>query len=136
MKTLRFFAVMLCIATMGMMTSCSKDDSEKSYEELIVGKWRLTNPSQYESDCTWEFTKEGYFFRQFKYYGEQRSQEAKYSIDGDTILFYWQDENGGYSVDYNDWWIFTITKLIENHMTIREVAEVEGEDEVLNFERI
>lgn len=127
---------MLCIATMGMMTSCSKDDSEKSYEELIVGKWRLTNPSQYESDCTWEFTKEGYFFRQFKYDGEQRSQEAKYSIDGDTILFYWQDENGGYSVDYNDWWIFTITKLIENHMTIREVAEVEGEDEVLNFERI
>lgn len=135
MKTLRFFAVMLCIATMGMMTSCTKDDSEKSYEELIVGKWEQTNPSRYEY-CTWEFTKDGYFFKNYKYNGEQRSQEAKYSIDGDTILFYWQDENGGYSEDYNDWWIFTITKLIENHMTIREVAEIEGEDEVLNFERI
>lgn len=127
---------MLCIATIGLITSCSKDDSEKSYEELIVGKWRLTNPSQYESDCTWEFTKEGYFFEQYKYYGEERSMEAKYSIEGDTILFYWMNENGEYTEDYNDWWIFTITKLIENHMTIKEVGEIEGIDKVNNFERI
>ncbi len=62
--------------------------------------------------------------------------EAKYSIEGDTILFYWMNENGEYTEDYNDWWIFTITKLIENHMTIKEVGEIEGIDKVNNFERI
>ena len=137
MKTLRIFVLILCIATMGMMTSCTKNDAEKSYEELIVGKWKQTNPSEYMTDCTWEFTKEGYFFKHFNNInGVAINDEAKYSIEGNTILFYWMDENGSYSIDQNDWDIFTITKLIDNHLSVREVAEIEDYEKVHNFERI
>lgn len=38
MKKLKFFAMMLCIAAMGLATSCSKDD-----EDTIVGEWKLTH---------------------------------------------------------------------------------------------
>lgn len=38
MKKLKFFAMMLCIAAMGLATSCSKDDEDK-----IVGEWKLTH---------------------------------------------------------------------------------------------
>ena len=65
---------MLCIAAIGLATSCSKDD-----EDLIVGKWKLTYATQtvvqvdyygevhYISwtteeqplDAKWQFTKDG-----------------------------------------------------------------------------
>jgi hypothetical protein len=37
MKKLKVLAMMLCIAAMGLTTSCSKDN-----EDLIVGKWKCT----------------------------------------------------------------------------------------------
>lgn len=38
MKKLKFFAIMFCIAAMGLTTSCSKDDVN-----TIVGEWKLTH---------------------------------------------------------------------------------------------
>ncbi|MBR4774036.1 MAG: lipocalin family protein [Bacteroidales bacterium] len=38
MKKLRFFAMMLCIAALGLTTSCSKDN-----EDLIIGKWKCVS---------------------------------------------------------------------------------------------
>ena len=70
MKKLKVLAMMLCIATMGLTTSCSKDN-----EDLIVGKWKCTastttitnlttNEVTTHNDpstigMTFEFTKDG-----------------------------------------------------------------------------
>lgn len=41
MKKTNFFAVMLCIVTLGLTASCSKD--EKDGNTSIVGKWKCTS---------------------------------------------------------------------------------------------
>ena len=70
MKKLKVLAMMLCIAAMGLATSCTKDN-----EDLIVGKWKCTastttitnlstNEVTTENDASsvgmvFEFTKDG-----------------------------------------------------------------------------
>lgn len=85
---------MLCIATMGMMTSCSKD------EVSIVGKWTVIEAGgQFTNDATgepeevtynwegaiWEFTKEGKLISNYGSYD--------YKVDGKTLIISWDGES-------------------------------------------
>lgn len=110
MKKLKVLAMMLCIAAMGLATSCSKDNSKEdstSSSPTIVGKWEcsyaISHEIRYgqggviERDETrehpeeigkiWEFTADGDFFMG----GVQR---MKYSISGNTLTFTVDGEEG------------------------------------------
>lgn len=108
MQKLKVLAMMLCIAAIGLTTSCSKDD-----EDLIVGKWKLTYATQtvvqvdyygevnYISwttkedplDAKWQFTKDGIINSQAKYNnGEVYEHQDRYVVrDGYLVLS--QDED-------------------------------------------
>ncbi len=139
MKTIKFFTLMLCVAAIGMMFSCKKDDNNSnniSYESLIVGKWNETTFDEPGYDSfIWEFTKEGYII-----YGG--SLDYKYKIEGDILLMYEKDGNGNFTIDNNEWDIYTIKYLSDSHMTILEknTRETEHDGSVyqhtMEFERI
>lgn len=119
MKKIKLFTVlMLCFASVGLTTSCSKDD-DKNYSELIVGKWRQTNTDDEKSSNVWEFTEDGYYFR-------NGNKKAKYSVKGDQILMYWKAEDGSFTDDDNDWNKYTILSLNSSRMTIYHWVEKEG----------
>ena len=130
--------MMLCVATTFITASCTKDnnDNGNSYESLIVGKWNETtfNEPGYDS-FIWEFTKDGYII-----YGG--SLHYKYKIEGQTLLLYEKDNNGNFTIDNNEWDIFTIKYLSDSHMTIHEknTRETEHDGSVyqytMEFERI
>lgn len=93
-KLLRVFALLACVATMGIMSSCTK-----SNEDLIVGKWELvtiendgTIYGREAQDLTdfWRFTADGTWIM---YYKEERDQ-GNYKINGDKLFLY---EDGYYS---------------------------------------
>lgn len=46
MKVIKVFAMMLCIASLGLATSCSKDKDK----DLIVGNWRIVDGTSYYTD--------------------------------------------------------------------------------------
>lgn len=94
--TLKVFAMMLCIATLGLATSCSKD-SDNGFSSSIVGEWKCTSvwveTYEYHSNGDVEedshsgsgvgniieFTKDGH--------AVSNGQSANYSINGDVIIF-------------------------------------------------
>ncbi|MBO7101909.1 MAG: hypothetical protein J6V98_07825 [Bacteroidales bacterium] len=45
MKGLKVFALMLCIVTLGLTTSCSKEN-----QDLIIGNWRIVDGTSYYTD--------------------------------------------------------------------------------------
>lgn len=124
MKISRLFVVMLCIATLGLTTSCSKDDS-KGNPAAIVGKWKCTyawvesvrydengdverenNHEDTESvGQVWEFTEDGYFLLD----GVQR---LKYTINGKELIFTRPDGSGSMSGS------FTIDEITGEIMTL------------------
>ncbi len=105
MKT-KIFTLMLCIAAMGLATSCSKENSNESSNgsssnnSTIVGKWECNYCASHsirygengviESESNsdhpgeigkvWEFTADGDFFMT----GVERMQ---YTISGNTLSF-------------------------------------------------
>lgn len=84
-KIAKIFAIIACIATFGMMTSCSKDNAD-----LIIGKWKWvsattngetqTMPDGY----TWEFTEAGKLISVMNY---ETPQTIQYSVEKDIITF-------------------------------------------------
>lgn len=60
MKKLKVLAMMLCIAAMGLTTSCSKDK-----DDLIVGKWEITTvdgrTDREKVGSIWDFASNGTF---------------------------------------------------------------------------
>lgn len=105
--------MLLCVTAFVSLSSCTKDN-----EDLIVGKWKKAKTSE-----IWEFSKDGYFF----YFSKEGDDVAKYTVSDNTILFYWKDEDGEFTVDENDWIIYTILNLSDTHMSIKEVLKGEGE---------
>ncbi|MBP3764104.1 MAG: hypothetical protein J6I49_09570 [Bacteroidales bacterium] len=113
---LKAFAMLFCVAAMGLATSCSKDN-----EDLIVGKWKEAGTTEIT-----EFTKDGYVYF-------DGARVAKYKVDGDRLLMYYKDANGNFTDDENDWCVRTITHLTDSHMTIHVVVKNEGDyDPVTN----
>lgn len=110
MKISRLFVAMLCIATLGLTSSCSKDDS-KGNSAAIVGKWKCTyawvesvrydengnieredeHEDAEEIGKVWEFTSDGHFLR-------EGSQRLNYSINGNEIIFTASGESGSMSL--------------------------------------
>ena len=121
-----------------MLAACTKNDNtgDNSYASLIVGKWNETtfNEPGYDS-FIWEFTSDGYVI-----YGGRL--DYKYSINGSTLLLYEKDNNGNFTIDNNEWDIFTIIYLSDSHMTINEknTRETEHDGSVyqytMEFERV
>ena len=106
-QTLKTMALLLCAVAMVMMTSCSK---ETSYQNRIVGKWKLTKmttlwdgqvytgPSS-ASDDLWEpieFKSNGtcIFSHLFVPKSNYEQIRAQYTIDDDEITatpyFWWK----------------------------------------------
>lgn len=50
MKVIKVFAMMLCIASLGLATSCSKDKDK----DLIVGNWKIVDGTSYYTDSEGE----------------------------------------------------------------------------------
>ena len=138
MKRISLLAAMVFLAI--FVVACSKDDKTDNagntgYESLIVGKWNETtfNEPGYDS-FIWEFTNDGYII-----YGG--SLDYKYRIDGSTLLMYEKDNGGNFTIDNNEWDIFTIVYLSDSHMTIHEknTRETEHDGSVyqhtMEFER-
>lgn len=55
MKVLKVFALMLCIVTLGLTTSCSKDKEN----DPIVGNWRIVDGTSYYTDSYGEQHDDG-----------------------------------------------------------------------------
>ena len=106
-QTLKTMAILLCAVAMVMMTSCSK---ETSYQNRIVGKWKLTKMTSlldgqvytgpgYASDDKWEpieFKPNGtcIFSHLFVPKSNYEQIRAQYTIDDDEITatpyFWWK----------------------------------------------
>lgn len=92
MKKLKVFAMMLCVAALGLTTSCTKDND---YEDLILGKWKIvklvyqwvdpeTNEFETVNDdesvgTTMEFTADGHVI-------DDENEMMNYSISGDILV--------------------------------------------------
>lgn len=139
MKRISLLAAMAFLAILAV--ACNKDDKTDNagstgYESLIVGKWNETtfNEPGYDS-FIWEFTSDGYII-----YGG--SLDYKYRIDGNTLLMYERDDDGNFTIDCNEWDIYTIVYLSDSHMTIHEKNTREAEHDgsvyqhTMEFERI
>lgn len=86
MKNLKFFAMMLSIAAMGLGTSCSKDD-----EETIVGEWKLT----YAETTSVEIDGNGHVYRittTSDDYPDDFEEKMEFTKDG--IVYTWVYANG------------------------------------------
>lgn len=128
---------MLCIMTMGLTASCSKENSTEnstSSSSLIVGKWEcsycVSHETQYgtippafdsiivmrdnrtehqeEVGKIWEFTADGDFFTE----GMPR---MKYSISGNTLTFTVDGEEGSET--------FSIKELKSDYMSIISIFD-------------
>ncbi len=78
MKKLKVFAMMLCIATLGLNASCSKD-----FEDDIVGKWEMLSfPEEDLIGTVWNFTDNNTFtVSSYGYVGVT----GTYEIDDDQM---------------------------------------------------
>ncbi len=87
MKKMKFFAMVLCITTFGMITtSCSKDD-----KDLIVGEWKLT----YLTSTSVEIDDNGRIYRltgTSDEYPDDFEEKMKFTKDG--IVYTWAYVNG------------------------------------------
>lgn len=86
-KTVKVFAIIMCMATIGMLSSCTKD-----YAELIVGKWEQAFYTEHGSHVVeipegeseiWEFKASGEVVA--IYHGEVRVTTT-YTVDGDKLI--------------------------------------------------
>lgn len=124
MKRLKVFAMLLCIAVLGLTTSCSKDD-----EDLIVGKWKLIyaarvvvqvdgytghvnrisgTTDEQPLDSKWQFTKEGELYQ---WLGESCEHQDRYVVrDGYLVL----------SKDEDMFWVkkYQIEKLTKKNLIL------------------
>lgn len=82
-RIIRTSCLLLCIITMGLCVSCSKD-SEQNYKTLIVGLWQV-NARVYM-----EFTTGGSFV---KYINGNVDCTQPYSISGNTLYIYYPNGN-------------------------------------------
>lgn len=120
---------MLCIAAMGLATSCSKDD-----EDLIVGEWKLTYAAQTvvqvddyygevhniswttkedPLDAKWQFTKDGMIYQWYQWVenGESYEHQDRYVVrDGYLLL----------SKDEDMFWVkkYQIEKLTKKNLIL------------------
>ena len=100
-KSLKLLTMMLCIVTLGLVSSCSKDND---YSELIVGKWKCVANSNSENvGQIYEFTSDG------KLLMAGASGSLTYSISGSKITI-------NYGADGEQYW--EIKKLTEDDLTI------------------
>ena len=108
------FAMLAFVATMGMMTSCSKDDTTNTnsnnggnggnnsanYAELIIGTWHLTALSDgtqnypTPSDVTWEFTTEGELIAYLYESGGLEETHNTYVLSGNNLTIVPEDVPG------------------------------------------
>lgn len=101
---IKTIATVLCIATIGLAVSCTKEEKENA---TIVGKWKsiyslvesynyrmvgqnmkIDTSIYYDDSKTgkaWEFTQDGFFLR-------EGSQRMKYYVNGDYVTFAWPEE--------------------------------------------
>lgn len=129
-KIAKVFAMIACIATLGMMTSCGKDN-----EDLIIGKWQWVSmtddngetevlPSGY---ATWEFTESGDLIWVMNYSEEQ--PVVKYTVKGDKITL----SISGSSSDKT--FTATIKSIDKNNMTI-DMEEILPRHVVIDMKKI
>lgn len=117
-------ALMLCI-------SCGKNPNEptaKSYEELLVGEWNLTEILINDVDDTEGFCGEGMKPYVYSFNAEgsgtlsldwwDETETLFWSIEGDVLTMLVQ----GYDYEYD------ILQLDENTLKLREKAEYTDED--------
>ena len=86
-KTVKVFAIIMCMATIGMLSSCTKD-----YAELIVGKWEPAFYTEHGSHVV-EIPEGESEILEFKasgevvaiYHGEVRVTTT-YTVDGDKLI--------------------------------------------------
>ena len=113
-KIMKFFAMFGCIAVMGLLFSCSKDDSGFD-KELIEGKWYVTSArygnitltqsmmdSYYVGDI-YEFDSEGNFTMSFSS-GRHTAKHGTYTFNGKVVSLAFG----------NDIYTATVTKLTSN----------------------
>ncbi len=113
-KLMKFFAVFSCIAAMGFLFSCSKDDSGYD-KELIEGKLYVTlakygnitltqsmMDAYYVGDI-YEFDSEGKFTMSFSS-GRHTAKHGSYTFNGKVVSLAFGDDN----------YTATITKLTSN----------------------
>lgn len=120
-KIAKVFAIIACIATLGIMTSCTK-----SNEKLIIGNWMLlsvTNGGPNDIGSTWQFTEKGTY-------------NATWT-DGESIVGTYQiiDETTLYLSMYSYTYIFTINQLDNTTMQWTEVVDGESVS-VIIFKRL
>lgn len=139
MKKLKVFAMMLCIAALGLTTSCSKDD-----EDLIVGKWKLTyaartvvqvdgytghvnrisrTTDEQPLDSKWQFTKEGELYQ---WLGENCKHQDRYVVrDGYLVL----------SKDEDMFWVkkYQIEKLTKGNLILSYNYDGETPDDYAEY---
>lgn len=119
-KIAKVFAMIVCIASLGLMISCSKDNAE-----LIIGKWKwvsVTNDGttiQMPEDniTTWEFTESGNVIMTMN--GEAATGD--YTVDGDKLSI-----SGSYVGN-------TVCKILK--LTKKELS-VESEGMTINMTKI
>lgn len=143
-KLLKIFALLTCIATMGIMSSCTK-----SNEDLIVGKWEVVDPAITTQgvpiQLIWEFSVDGKFAVTSIPISDYSSYVGIYVINGDKLTMTVTDY--GYSkLLTNDERTKTVT--IENItktemswiMTVTSTNVITGEvstsDEHVYFKRL
>lgn len=113
-----FWAMLACVAMVGLMASCNKEDANgtnvsdvSDYPTLIVGKWNLvhisgsyngvsygpTNVTDSAYALTMEFSADGNytFTSSGDYHYDNYSVTTRYWIEGSSIFYYSWDE------DYN-----------------------------------
>jgi hypothetical protein len=86
-KTIKVFAMVVCMATIGMLCSCTKD-----YADLIVGKWEQAFYTENGSHVV-EIPEEEREIWEFKASGEvvaiyqgEAWRSSTYSVDGDKLI--------------------------------------------------
>ena len=129
-KLMKVLSVFACITAMGLMFSCSKDDSGFD-KKLIEGKWYVTSArygnitltqsmmdSYYVGDI-FEFDSEGKFTMSFSS-GRHTSKHGTYTFNGKIVSLAFG----------NDIYTATVTKLTNNEASA--TATVDGK--VINVE--
>ncbi len=114
-KTLKLIAMLLCVAAVATLSSCSKEN-----EDLIIGKWEIvkctSNLSGEDNSMIgiiWEFKTDGMM--------SANGQNVSYSIDGNNIILM-----GG-------WFSGTITTLTKSKL-VMELSSAFNTDEMTHYE--
>lgn len=82
-KTLKMMAMLLCVATVATLSSCSKDS-----EDLIIGKWEVVKCTKIENGNVTEASSDFGNIWEFKTGGvlSYDGNNTTYSISGNDIV--------------------------------------------------